>query len=141
MSQTMTESRPGVVTFVGVVLYIKAVLAVVVGIALIVEKDSSGLQSITGQDADFLVATAIGEFIVAVLLFLVALAIMSGKKWARLVVAISMALRLGVSAYWMISHIGGGLQWNAILSTGIAIFVLWALYGNEHSEAYFEGYP
>ena len=41
----------------------------------------------------------------------------------------------------MITHVGGGLQWNAIISVGIGIFVLWALYGNDKSEAYFEGHP
>ena len=41
----------------------------------------------------------------------------------------------------MITHVGGGLQWNAILSVGVGIIVLWALYGNEESDAYFEGHP
>ncbi len=73
----------------------------------------------------------IGEVIAAILLFLVASAIMSGAKWARVAVAIVLGIRLAFATYWMIVHIGGGLQWNAIVSAGIAIFVLWALYGNK----------
>ena len=77
----------------------------------------------------------------AVLLFLVAGALMSGAKWARLAVAIVVGLRIAMAAYWMITHLGGGLQWNALLAAGFGIFVLWALYGNDQSDAYFAGHP
>jgi hypothetical protein len=49
--------------------------------------------------------------------------------------------RHAVAVYWMITHVGGGLQWNAILSVGVGIFVLWSLFGNAESNAYFEGHP
>ena len=141
MTTSVSVKRPGVVTFIGVVLYIKAVIALVVGIALLVERNSSALLEATGRDGDYLLGTAIGQFIVALLLFLVASAIMSGAKWARLVTAIAEGIAIAVAVYWMITHVGGGLQWNAILSVGVGIFVLWALYGNEESDAYFEGHP
>lgn len=141
MSETMTVRRPGVVTFVGVVLYIKAAIAVVVAIALFFNRDNADFMSVTGRDSDWLTGTAVGEIIMAVLLFLVAAAIMSGAKWARLAVAIVLGIRMAVAVYWMIVHFGGGLQWNALLTVGIGIFVLWALYGNDASERYFEGYP
>ena len=141
MSETMTVRRPGVVTFVGVVLYIKAAIAVVVAIALFFNRDNADFMSVTGRDSDWLTGTAVGEIILAVLLFLVAAAIMSGAKWARLAVAIVLGIRMAVAVYWMIVHFGGGLQWNALLTVGIGIFVLWALYGNDASERYFEGHP
>jgi len=137
----MTVRRPGVVTFVGVVLYIKAAIAVVVAIALFFNRDNADFMSVTGRDSDWLTGTAVGEIIVAVLLFLVAAAIMSGAKWARLAVAIVLGIRMAVAVYWMVVHFGGGLQWNALLTVGIGIFVLWALYGNDASERYFEGHP
>jgi hypothetical protein len=132
-------TRPGVLTFVGVVLYIKAVLAAVVALALVIERNNDELLSVMGQTTDTIWYTVIGEVIAAILLFLVASAIMSGVKWARVVVAIVLGIRLAFATYWMIAHIGGGLQWNAILSAGFAIFILWALYGNKDSEKYFEG--
>jgi hypothetical protein len=137
----MTDRRPGVVTFVGVVLYIKAAIALVVAIAIFFNRDNADFASITGRDSDWLTGTAVGELIVAVLLLLVASAIMSGAKWARLAVAIVIGIRMAVAVYWMIVHFGGGLQWNALLTVGIGIFVLWALYGNDASDRYFEGYP
>jgi len=141
MATSMSVRRPGVVTFVGVVLYIKAAIALVIGIALLVEKNNSALLEATGRDGDYILGTAIGEFIFAALLFLVASSIMSGAKWARLASAIVVGLRIAVASWWMITHVGGGLQWNALMSVGIGIFVLWALYGNDQSEAYFEGHP
>ncbi len=140
MTENSTIStRPGVVTFVGVVLYIKAVLAAVVALALVIERNNDELLSVMGQTSDTIWYTVIGEIIVAVLLVWVASAIMSGATWARLAVAIVLTLRLAFATYWMIVHIGGGLQWNALLSAGIAFFVLWALYATSDSQKYFEG--
>jgi hypothetical protein len=140
MSETMAPKRPGVLSFVGILLYIKAVIALVVGIALLVEKDNIALQDVSGRGSDFLTSTAIGELIVALLLFLVASSIMSGAKWARFAVALVVGIRLALLTYWMIAHVGGGIHWNALLSAAFAIFVLWVLYGNEESQQYFEGY-
>ena len=139
-STVTLNQRPGVLTFVGVLIYIKAVIAVVVGMALLLERNDSAVQSATGQTADALLAAAIVEFILAVLLFAVASGIMSGAKWSRLLVAIVVAIRLAVVTYWMITHLHGGLHLNALLSAAFALFVLWVLYGNEQSQKYFEGY-
>ena len=141
MTTTLSVKRPGVITFIGIVLYIKAAIALVVGIALLVERNNSALLEATGRDGDYILGTAIGEFIAAALLFLVASAIMSGAKWARLATAIVVGLNMALVSWWMITHFGGGLQWRALLTIGLGIFVLWALYGNEQSDAYFEGHP
>jgi hypothetical protein len=141
VTTTLSVKRPGVITFIGIVLYIKAAIALVVGIALLVERNNSALLEATGRDGDYILGTAIGEFIAAALLFLVASAIMSGAKWARLATAIVVGLNMALVSWWMITHFGGGLQWRALLTIGLGIFVLWALYGNEQSDAYFEGHP
>ena len=60
MTTSVSVRRPGVVTFIGVVLYIKAVMALVVGIALLVERNSSALLEATGRDGDYLLGTSIG---------------------------------------------------------------------------------
>lgn len=133
------RDRPGVVTLVAILLFISAAFNAVVGIALIVEKDVGDLQNIFGTDANGLVGTGIGELIVAGLVLLVGLAIWGGAKWGRIVVAVVMAIRLGVSGWWLITHLGGGLQWNAVINVAFALFILWALYGNKESQEYFEG--
>lgn len=130
--------RPGAVTFVGVLLCIKAVVAIVVGIAIIVEKND--LVLLTQRSDDYLTSTAITEFILAVLLVVGAWAIFGGQKWARIVVAVIVGFRIAVVIYWMIAHVHhGGFHWNAIIAVALGVFVLWALYGNEESNRYFAG--
>jgi hypothetical protein len=139
LTTSIATRRPGVVTFVGVVLYIKAAIAAIVGIALLVEKNNSALLEATGREGDYILGTAIGEIILAGLLFASAWYLMSGAKAARLVVAIVVGLRMVTATWFMITHFGGHMNWNAIIAVGIGVFVLWALYGHQESDAYFEG--
>ena len=131
--------RPGVVTFVGVLLAIGAVLNAAVGIALIVERNVTDLQEVFGvNDANVMVTTGVVELIIAGLLALVAWAIFSGANWARWAVAIVVGIRVAVAGWWLITHLDGGIHWNAILSIAFGIFILWALFGNRESNDYFE---
>ena len=107
---------------------------------MLIERNDAAFQSTTGQTADELLIVALAEFVVAMLLFAAASGIMWGAPWARLFVAVVLGVRLVVATYWLIAHTGGGIQWNAIISAGIAVLVLWALYGNEHSQRYFASY-
>lgn len=131
--------RPGTVTFVGVLLAIGAVLNAAIGIALIVEKDVEALQDIFGvTDPNVMVTTGVVELIIAGLLALVAWAIFSGANWARWAVAVVIGIRVAVAGWWLITHLDGGIHWNAILSIAFGIFILWALFGNKESSDYFE---
>ena len=131
--------RPGTVTFVGVLLAIGAVLNAAIGIALIIEKDVEALQDIFGvTDPNVMVTTGVVELIIAGLLALVAWAIFSGANWARWAVAIVLGIRVAVAGWWLITHLDGGIHWNAILSIAFAVFILWALFGNKESSDYFE---
>ena len=133
--------RPGVVTFIGVILYIQAFLAAVAAVAMLIwrddvldflEKEGSPLSdgAMTG--------TIIGEAIVAVLLFVVANGIMRGSKGMRLFVAIVQGISMGAAIYVLVAHHVGGMVYRAVFSLFVGIFVLWALYGNDESERYFE---
>ena len=133
------KKRPGTVTFVGVLLAIGAVLNAAIGIALIIEKDVEALQDIFGvTDPNVRVTTGVVELIIAGLLALVAWAIFSGANWARWAVAIVLGVRVAVAGWWLITHLDGGIHWNAILSIAFAVFILWALFGNKESSDYFE---
>ena len=131
--------RPGTVTFVGVLLAIGAVLNAAIGIALIVEKDVEALQDIFGvTDPNVMVTTGVVELIIAGLLALVAWAIFSGANWARWAVAVVIGIRVAVAGWWLITHLDGGIHWNALLSIAFAVFTLRAHYGNKESSDYFE---
>jgi len=85
-----------------------------------------------------LVTAGIVEAIIAVLLVLTAYYLMSGAKGARLVVGIVMGIRLVAVVWIMLTHHVGGFLWSGLLSAAFALFILWALYGDDRSDAYFE---
>ena len=139
MTMAGATRRPGPVTFVGVVLYIQAFIAAAFALVVFIERNNSDLQSVTGQSDSDLIVVAIVEAIIAVGLFLVASGIMSGAKWARELVAIVVGVRMVVAGWWMISHHAGGFLTAGLVTIGISIFVLWALYGHNESDAFYEG--
>lgn len=133
--------RPGVVSFIGIILYVQAFLAAVAAISMLIwrddildflEKEGSPL-----SDGSF-TGSIIGEAIAAVLLFLVASGIMRGSKGMRLLVAIVQCFAMGIAIYVLVAHHTGGLVYRSVFTLFIGVFVLWALYGNDESDRYFE---
>ena len=140
VDSAMSENRrPGVVTFIGIILYIQALVAAAFGIVAFIERNNVQWQLVTGQSDSDLIVFAIVELIFAVALFLVASGVMSGANWSRLLVAIVAGLRIVVISWWLISHHAGGIHSAAIVQILIYVFVLWALYGHKESNAFYEG--
>ena len=133
------RQRPGVVTFVGIVLYIQALASAAYGIVALLERNNEKLQLVTGQSDSDLIVQSILQLIVALLLFLVASSIMSGTHWGRLLVAIVAAIQIVVLTWILITHHAGGFQTLGMVYIGIDIFVLWALYGHKESQEFYEG--
>ena len=138
--QTPTR-RPGVVSFIGIILYIQGFLAAIAAVALLIwrndildflEQEGSPLSD------GALTGTIIGEAIAAVLLILVANGIMRGSSGMRLLVAIVQCFSMGTAIYVLVAHHTGGLVYRAVFSLFIGVFVLWALYGHDESDRYFE---
>ena len=133
--------RPGVVSFIGVILYIQAFLAAIAAVSLVIwrddildflEKEGSPL-----ADGAF-TGTIIGEVIAAVLLLFVANGIMRGSSGIRLLIALVQGFSMGVAIYVLIAHHVGGYVYRGVFSLFVGVFVLWALYGNEESDQFFE---
>jgi len=131
--------RPGVVTFIGIILYIQAAVAAAFGIVAFIERDNLQWQIVTGQSDSDLIVFAIVELIFAFALLIVASGVMSGAKWSRMLVGIIAGFRIVAISWWMISHHAGGIHSAAIIQILIYVFVLWALYGNKESNDYYEG--
>lgn len=133
--------RPGVVSFIGVILYIQAAMAAIAALSLLIwrndildylEKEGSPL-----ADGAF-TGTIIGEVIAAVLLFVVGNGIMRGSSGYRLLVAIVQGLAMALAVYTLIGHHVGGYVYRGVFTLFVGVFVLWALYGNEQSDRFFE---
>jgi hypothetical protein len=141
---SMKPQRPGVVTFIGVILYIQAFLAAVSAIVLLAFRDDiqDFLEGAGSPLSDGSVTgTVIGEAIAAILLFIVGAGIMSGSRGMRLFVAIVEAVVMGIAVYTMVTHHAGAYLYRGFFTLLVGVFVLWALYGNDRSEAFFEGSP
>jgi hypothetical protein len=137
----VAAKRPGVVTLVGIVVYINAAIAAVTATATFLNRNDSAWQSAYGQTDSELLVTAVIEGLFAILLFAVASGVMSGVKWARIAVAIVVGLRVAVLTWYMLTHLGNGaFTWNTLVAMSIGLFVLWALYGKDESVTYYEGY-
>jgi hypothetical protein len=138
---TMGIKRPGVVTFIGVILYIQAALAVVAAVMAFAYKTrlADAITSQSGVDfsGDNLIWLGIVEAITAVVLFLVASGIMRGSRGYRLFVAIVEGFRMASAFFYMLWHHDGPFVESGVVTLLIGIFVLWALY-HEKSDEYFE---
>ena len=133
--------RPGVVSFIAVILYVQAGLAAIAGISLLIWRDDV-LTWLEQENAPLtdgaLTGTIIGEFIAAVLLFLAGAGLMRGSSGWRLVIAIVQSLAMALAVYTLIAHHVGGLVYRSVFTLFIGVFVLWALYGNDESDRFFE---
>lgn len=140
-TDTPEVRRPGVVTFIAAILFIQAALAVTSTVSMLVwrgpildflEKEESPLSggAFTG--------TIIAEALSAVLLVVVASGLMRGSKGIRLFVAIVEGLSMAFAVYVLVAHSVGGYVYRAVFSLFVGVFVLWALYGNDESDEFFE---
>lgn len=138
---TMGVKRPGVVTFIGVILYIQAVLAAVAAVMAFAYKtrlsDAITAQSGVDLSGDSIIGLGVIEAIVAVVLFFVAAGIMRGSRGYRLFVAIVEGLRMVTAFFYMLWHHDGPFLESGIFTLAIGAFVLWALY-HEKADEYFE---
>jgi hypothetical protein len=134
--------RPGVVTFIGVVLYIQAALAAVAGIVMLAFKDrvNDAINHSSGVtlESNSVVLGAVGELVLAVLLFLVAAGLMRGSRGWRAFVGIVEGLRIVYALFIGLWYHSSAFVESAVVTILIGVFVLWALYGHEKSEEYFE---
>lgn len=132
-----TPRRPGPVTFIGVILYIYATMAAFAALALLIFSNNDRIQENSGQSLGLLVGSGIGEAVIAALLFVVAAALMRGNPAARLFVAVVVGLRMTAAVVIALLHHEGGYLINALVAAIIGVFVIWALYGNEPANDYF----
>lgn len=132
--------RPAIISFIGVILYAQAFLAAIAAISLLIwrddivdllERDESPMSS------GFLSGTIVGEAITAVLLFVVAAGLMRGRDGVRVFVAVVQFLTMGLALYVLVAFNTGGYVFRAVFSLFVGVFVLWALYGKDESDAFF----
>ena len=140
MSTYPASTRPGVVTFIAVIMYVQAALAAIAGVSLIIWRNDV-LDWLEQEGAPLsdggLTGTIIAEFVAAVLLFLGAAGLMRGSSGWRLFITIIQGIAMGIAVYTLIAHHVGGYVYRSVFTLFVGVFVLWALYGNDESDRYF----
>lgn len=132
--------RPGVISFIGVILYVQAFLAAVATISLLIWRNDI-VDFLEQEGAPLndgvLTGTIVAEALVAVLLFAVAYGLMHGSQSSRLLVALAQSFSMGAALYVLVAHHAGGYLYRAVFSLFVGIFVLWSLYGNDEADRFF----
>lgn len=129
--------RPGVVTLIGVLIYIQGAMAAVAAIATFAFSASSRVQNAVGLSTAGMVWSGVWEAIMAVLLLLVAGGIMQGSRGFRFLVTLVIGLRMVSAVALMMVYHTGGYLFNALIAVLLGLFVLWALYGYPPSDEFF----
>jgi hypothetical protein len=117
-------------------MIIQATMSVVAGIVLAALSGQQRIIDETTLDRAGLITAGIVSLIIGAIIFLVALALLRGSKGARILVTIVQVIAVASAAWSMFAHHTGAFLFQGLITTAIAIFVLWALY-NERSEEYF----
>ena len=129
--------RPGVITFIGVIMLLQATLTLVGGIVVLALSTQDRIMEQTSLSTSELVTSGVVSLIIGGIVLLVTLALLGGNKGARLLVTIVQILAVAVASWSMFTHHSSAFLFQGLITTAIAIFVLWALY-NERSDACFD---
>ena len=136
-NSTEMVRRPGVVTFIGVILLIQGFLAAVAGVVVLAFNSSDRIQAATNQTSSALLGTGIAELIVAVVYLAVGYGVLGGNRGARFLVVLAQAIGMGIATWLLLSHHAGGYTTRSLITLLIGTFVIWALYGHRESDEWF----
>ena len=139
MTTLDAPTRPGVITFIAILVFIKALMAAISSIASFVARGTDEAANI-GLNDDNLMANGIAQGVVALVLIAIGMFLLSGAPLARLLTAISVGFSIAVNTWFMLTHHVGGYLWTGMASIAFGIFILWALYGDQRSVDYFEAH-
>jgi hypothetical protein len=130
------RQRPGVISFIGFIMLLQATFGLVGGIVLIALRSTSDVLDVTSATENELLWAGIVSIIVAAISGLIALGLLGGSRVARGIVAFVQILHVASAAWLMFTHHTGAFLWQGLITVGIAVFVLWALF-NEKADEYF----
>jgi hypothetical protein len=137
MATSEPARRPGGVTFLLILLWAQALLGIVGGIALILLHDNATLLHDTQRSADTLLAWGIGAVVLGLITAAVAPALGRGNNTVRWLVGAVALLHVAGGLATIIRLHHAGTETGAIADVVAALIVLWILFADEASEAYF----
>ena len=119
--------RPGGVTVVVVLTYISGILSVLGGLLIVLVSRNTSVEAQLGAGSGVLLAAGILSMIIGVVTILVARGLRHGRRTARLVVTVVMALQIITSVVALFSGTSQTLAVIVqILVSAVAIALLWS---------------
>mgnify|MGYP001811630105 FL=1 len=123
------------ISVISILMFIGAILEIAAGVFLLIE--TSEVADIADVAEATITGMAIGLIVTGVIIGLLAYGLRSGSNGVRLLIGVVMALRIFFSIYAIIAL--PALRFEGLATGVIAIVVLYLLYGDEQSKAFFEG--
>ncbi len=139
MTNDLTQrERPAVVSMVAIVVFISATITAARALNLFLNRDEPVYRLIFGPEQSDVVWTAIIEGLFALALYALGIGILRGIRGARAVLAFLLGLQLVFLTWQVLDSLGDQtLSISLVVHLAIALFVLWALYGNPAAERFF----
>ena len=129
--------RPGLVTFIGVLIVIQGVFTAVEAIVSIAYRGNDRLERELRLDSGDMLISGITYGIVAIVLLAVGVGLLQGSRFSRVLVAVVQAFNVAVVTWAMFIHHTGAYLFAGAIAIAWALFILWALF-NERADEYFD---
>jgi hypothetical protein len=129
--------RPVGVSVIAVVLTIQSIIAALLGVGLIVERNSDSLLEHVDQGSSAILSYGIVAIVWAVVGLAVAWGLWTGKNPARILAGIVEVAQLAGGVYMLFAWSGHYL-WQGVWQIAIALLVLWILF-NRRADDFFAG--
>lgn len=123
------------ISVISILMYIGAVLDIAAGVFLLIE--TSEVADAANVSEATITGTAIGLIVVGVVIGLLAYGLRSASNGVRLLIGVVMAIRIVFSIYAIVAL--PTARFEGLVTGVIAIVILYFLYSNEDSKAFFEG--
>lgn len=137
-STTISHKRPGILTLVVIYLWVVAIAALLVGAILAIASFADDVVAETGRTASEIRIMGFTELAIGVIVLITAIALSSGAKGARTLVAAVAVLRIAATVFLVAFAHTSGYLLAGVLHILLPVFILWVLYGNDKVDAYFE---
>jgi hypothetical protein len=131
--------RPGIVTFIGVIIVVQGFLAAVAGVVVLAFNGSDRIQAASNQTSSALVGTGIAELVIGALYLAVGFGVLNGNRGSRFLVVLAQGIGMALATWLLLTHHAGGYSTRSLITLLIGTFVIWALYGHRESEEWFTG--
>jgi hypothetical protein len=136
MTAAYPVRRPFLLSLVTILMIIGGALQIIAGVVLIIFNGNDDLQADSGESGGTLVTLGLIALVFGVIHIWFAGLLRRGSRFARAVVLVFEVLQI-IGAVWALIALHSQYRVNAIITIAIAVFVIWYLYGNQRSRAFF----